>query len=853
MLQNLTIKARLIWSIGLLSVMLILIGALGLYGQTQATASLETVFADRLVPMIQLSEIQELNLDNQSALKTALNATSAEVIQQQVALIEANLPKIDALWTQYMATYLTAEERTLADSFAATYKRHLSDTVRPLMASVRTERKLEYRSPHDLALASGLHELITLQERVAKNTYESAKARYATIRNVTIATITLGLVMACLSAGLLLRAIVRPLSRMMEHFGEFSRGDFKGEIVIHSGDETGKVLQELQTTQRSLQQAANRATDFSGQIAAIGVSQAIVEFTLDGKVITANDNFCRTMGYTLDELKGQHHSMFLDAIERASPEYRLFWDKLSRGQFDAGQYLRVGKAGREVFIEASYNPILDAEGHPFKVVKFATDVTASRLRAADNEGRILAINRAQAVIEFKLDGTILNANDNMLRLFGYTLDEIKGRHHSIFVDATFRDSQAYRTMWDKLCRGEYQTGQFKRITKDGHEKWIQASYNPILNMKGEPFKVVKYATDVTEMVQAAQDMGRVLGALAKGDLTQAITAEYTGVFRQMKDDANATMRNLHQIILSIKESAAAITAAAGDVASGNYDLAQRTEEQSASLEETAASMEQITSTVKQNADNARHANELATAASQVAIKGGTVVSEVVTTMDSITESSKKVVDIIGVIENIAFQTNILALNAAVEAARAGEQGRGFAVVASEVRNLAHKSASAAKEIKSLISASVERVDVGSRLVDSAGKTMEEIVDAVAKVTEIMGEIAVASREQSVGIEQVNQAVTQMDQVTQQNASLVEKVSTEAESMQSQATALSETVARFHLGQAATSELGRSQPKPPVMAKVAAASKVQGGTRPRQKVAEVAELAEAVCGDDWGQF
>ena len=854
MLRNLTIKARLIWSIGVLSAMLILIGGLGLYGQTRTTASLETVYADRLMPMIQLSEIQELTLDNQVALTTAANSTSADVIKQQVALVEDNLPKIDAFWVQYMATYLTPQERTLADAFAATYQRYLSEEVRPTLSALRGANKSEYRGMHEQALASGLHELIRLQERVAKETYEAARAQYETIRNVTIATITLGLVMATLSAGFLLRAIVRPLSNMMEHFTEFARGDFKGEIVVHSNDETGRVLQALKTTQQSLQDAARQAANFSGQIDAIGKSLAVIEFTLDGKVITANDNFCRTLGYTLDEIKGQHHSMFVDPVERASPEYRLFWDKLSRGQFDAGQYLRIGKSGREIFIEASYNPILDADGKPFKVVKFAADITAARLQAADNEGRIQAINRTQAVIEFKLDGTILTANDHLLRLFGYTLDEIKGRHHGLFVESSLRDSQAYRVMWEKLGRGEYESGQFKRLTKDGREKWIQASYNPILNNKGEPFKVVKYATDVTEMVQAAQDMGRVLGALAKGDLTQEVTTEYSGVFRKMKDDANGTMRNLHQIILSLQESAAAITAAAGGVASGNFDLAQRTEEQSASLEETAASMEQITATVKQNADNARHANELATAASQVAIKGGSVVSQVVTTMDSITESSKKVVDIIGVIENIAFQTNILALNAAVEAARAGEQGRGFAVVASEVRNLAHKSASAAKEIKSLIGASVERVEVGSRLVDSAGKTMEEIVTAVARVTEIMGDIAVASREQSTGIEQVNLAVTQMDQVTQQNAALVEKVSTQAESMQSQATALSETVAQFQLDQAITDRPAHSQHPTPSTSRHATASKPhKGGTRPRQKTVEVAETADAGGNGQWGHF
>lgn len=213
--------------------------------------------------MIQLSEIQELTLDNQVALTTAASSTSADVIKQQVALVEANLPKIDAFWVQYMATYLTPQERTLADAFAATYQRYLSEEVRPTLSALRGANKSEYRGMHEQALASGLHELIRLQERVAKETYEAARAQYETIRNVTIATITLGLVMATLSAGFLLRAIVRPLSNMMEHFTEFARGDFKGEIVVHSNDETGRVLQALKTTQQSLNEAARQAANSS--------------------------------------------------------------------------------------------------------------------------------------------------------------------------------------------------------------------------------------------------------------------------------------------------------------------------------------------------------------------------------------------------------------------------------------------------------------------------------------------------------------------------------------------------------------------------------------------------------------
>jgi methyl-accepting chemotaxis protein len=301
---------------------------------------------------------------------------------------------------------------------------------------------------------------------------------------------------------------------------------------------------------------------------------------------------------------------------------------------------------------------------------------------------------------------------------------------------------------------------------------------------------------------------RMLSALSKGDLTDKITNEYSGTFGQLKDDSNATVENLKVIIGKVKEATDTINTAAKEIAAGNTDLSQRTEEQASSLEETAASMVELTSTVKQNAENAKHANQLANGASAIAQKGGEVVGQVVGTMSSINESSRKIVDIISVIEGIAFQTNILALNAAVEAARAGEQGRGFAVVAAEVRNLAQRSAAAAKEIKTLIGDSVNKVEDGTRLVDEAGKTMEEIVNAVKRVTDIMSEISAASNEQSTGIEQVNQSITQMDEVTQQNAALVEEAAAAAESLEEQAQMLAEAVSIFKLDNSISSQQTR---------------------------------------------
>jgi methyl-accepting chemotaxis protein len=295
-----------------------------------------------------------------------------------------------------------------------------------------------------------------------------------------------------------------------------------------------------------------------------------------------------------------------------------------------------------------------------------------------------------------------------------------------------------------------------------------------------------------------RDVMRVSQALAEGDLTHKISADYPGLFGQTKSSVNATVENLKTLVGDIKVTVDSIETAAKEIASGNTDLSQRTEEQASSLEKTASSMEQITSTVKQNADNARQANQLALSASTIAIKGGGVVNDVVDTMSAINASSRKIVDIISVIDGIAFQTNILALNAAVEAARAGEQGRGFAVVATEVRTLAQRSAAAAKEIKELISDSVDKVETGTKLVDNAGKTMQEVVIAVKRVTDIMAEISAASTEQSQGIEQVNQAITQMDQVTQQNAALVEEAAAAAESLEEEANSLVRSVSVFKM-------------------------------------------------------
>jgi methyl-accepting chemotaxis protein len=346
---------------------------------------------------------------------------------------------------------------------------------------------------------------------------------------------------------------------------------------------------------------------------------------------------------------------------------------------------------------------------------------------------------------------------------------------------------------DAAAKGDF-TQRIQTQDKEGFFKQLGDSLNQLLQTS---------ETGLNEVV-------RVLDALSRGDLTEKITNDYSGTFGQLKDDSNTTVEKLREIINNIKDITHTINTGAKEIAAGNNDLSHRTEEQAASLQQTAASMEELTSTVQQNSENAKHANQLAAGASDIAGKGVKVVNEVVATMEDINEASRKIEDIISVIDGIAFQTNILALNAAVEAARAGEQGRGFAVVAVEVRNLAQRAAAAAGEIKGLIGDSVEKVEDGTKLVAQAGLTMEEIVSAIRGVTAIMSEISAASMEQTSGIEQINQAITQMDDVTQQNAALVEQAAAAAESLEEQAQNLVITVGSFKVDDSSFNSFFRPQ-------------------------------------------
>ena len=450
-------------------------------------------------------------------------------------------------------------------------------------------------------------------------------------------------------------------------------------------------------------------------------------------------------------------------------------------------------------------------------------------------------------------------------MLGYTLDEIKGHHHSMFVEPSYRQSPEYRLFWEKLGRGEYDAAQYKRIGKGGTDIWIQASYNPILDANGKPFKVVKYATDITASVkasqvlqQAVQQVQAVVESAKNNDLTDRVPLDgKTGEIGALCAGVNGLIDTMTSVVVKIRASAREVTSASAEIAASTTDLSQRTEEQAASLEETSASMEEMSATVKKNADNAQQANQSAGATRDVADRGGQVVAKAVEAMARIEESSRKISDIIGVIDEIARQTNLLALNAAVEAARAGEAGRGFAVVASEVRSLAQRSSQAAKDIKDLITNSNSQVKDGVDLVNRAGTALNEIVESIKKVAVVISDIAAASAEQATGIEQVNKALTQMDEVTQQNSALVEENAATAKTLEQQAKAMSDEVGVFRVDEAET-ELSAAAPKRPVAAAAKPArpatpkraAAVNGGPVGRMQAA----LATAVRNDpDWQEF
>ncbi len=439
-------------------------------------------------------------------------------------------------------------------------------------------------------------------------------------------------------------------------------------------------------------------------LTAIDRSQAVIEFGLDGTILTANNNFLAVMGYSLPEILGRHHNMFVDPLYRDSDDYRRFWAALNRGEFQAAQFKRIGKGGKEVWIEAAYNPILRRGGRPFKVVKYATDVTPRKAEYADLRGQVDAIHKSQAVIEFTADGHILTANQNFLKLLGYRLDEIQGRHHSLFVEPGFRASSEYRRFWEQLNHGEYQAAQFKRIGKGGREVWIEASYNPVLDLNGQLAKIVKFATDITKQVALLANFKTLIDR-SFGEIDSAIERS-TGEASQAANAVRETSGGIH-------------------------DMATSTEELAASSREISAMMVRS----KAATDTAHDQTAIADNATQ-----------------RLSQTSGAMGGIIALIREIAGQINLLALNATIESARAGDAGKGFAVVAREVKNLARQAANAtnliAAEIQKLQSVSTEVVEALANI----GQSIDQVREFVAGTASAVEQQSAVTRTVSSGMQ-----------------------------------------------------------------------------------------------------
>ena len=749
-----------------------------------------------------------------------------EMIPEEQALADETTPMLDAAYVTIDKLLKKLENEEVADLAA-----WRNNTLRPALADG----------------AQNLKQLIGMQLKAANMDLDKAGQDYQLAQRNGIILLSAGGLLATLFAWLIIRGAMRRLGADPREAADVARriasGDLQFDMAAGRHDEVS-LMGALRQMKASL---LHSKLDYEGQINAIAKVQGVIECTPAGEVVNANEIFLKLVGYTLEDVRGKNYSMFVDAAVRGTASYQDFWPALARGENRQGEYRKVTRDGRDVWVQGVYNPILDADGKPSKVVAYLSDITSQRQEAimnaafrgalnqldanvmvADNELKIIFVNPAAAQM-------LARAEDAFRRdLSGFNASAIQGAS----LESMTRDPSALRSEVERLTnvatRQEVIGGRtmktimspmkdengrrlgtvlewFDRTQEVATESELQDVIGAVtagnlanrISLDGKRGFFLTLSSGINELVDAiggvVEEVQGLVAAANQGDLTHRIVTEgKAGLMVKIGSGINDLTDNLSGLVSQVKAAAMAVSRGADEISQGNANLSQRTEEQASSLEETASSMEEMTSTVKQNADNAAQANQLGVAARDQAEKGGAVVAKAVKSMADINDASKKINDIIGVIDEIAFQTNLLALNAAVEAARAGEQGRGFAVVASEVRNLAGRSATAAKEIKGLIQDSVRKVDEGTNLVSQSGATLEQIVTAVKKVTDIVAEIAAASNEQSAGIEQVNKAVMQLDEMTQQNAALVEEASAASQSMADQARGLNESMQRYRV-------------------------------------------------------
>jgi methyl-accepting chemotaxis protein len=785
--KNLKTSVKIMSGFAIIS---IIMAAMGWYSKrviSEVADNTKNVYQRQLLPVTILADIRRIVLEVRgNTYKILLEENPAKIKAQQesIAKFQAQIKEKEDEFAQTIADEKVRQAFNKYQAAASAYDHFRDEKIlKPLSGGDKKAALQGARDAHQVRedLMNALAALINVKLEIAESKFEDSQKVDASSQITLLVFLGAGLLLGMTTGWGISRMITKPLTSVVGILEAVAKGDLSKEAQVTSKDEIGRMTVGLNQAIGSLRAAeeqrklqaerdrlqAQKDADYRGQIAAIGKAQAVIEFNMDGSIIAANDNFLATFGYSLDEIKDRNHSMFVEESYRLSPAYRDFWAKLNRGEYDASEYKRIGKGGREVWIQASYNPILDVSGKPFKVVKYATDITAQKLKNADFTGQIAAIGKAQAVIEFKMDGTVVTANDNFLQTLGYALDEIKGRHHSMFVDAAHAASPEYKQFWTRLNAGDYQADEYKRIGKGGKEVWIQASYNPILDLNGKPFKVVKYATDITEAVNARNDLRDkvdailpVVDAAANGDLRKTVPVTGQDPIGQMGQALGQLLSTMRTSIAGIAQNATALASSSEELSSVSTQMSANAEETSAqsgvvsaaseqvskNVQTVATAVEEMSASIKEIAKNAIDGAKIASSAVQVANMTNDTIAK-------LGDSSAEIGKVIKVITSIAQQTNLLALNATIEAARAGEAGKGFAVVANEVKELAKETAKATEDI----SQKIEAIQGDTK---GAVEAIKQILGIITQMNDLSNSIAGAVEEQSATTNEMGRNVNE---------------------------------------------------------------------------------------------